>query len=289
MAGKKKKKRWWILLLLLIVAAAAFLLLRPDAQAQYATVQTTTGDVSTSFSFTGNITAPRRQSLSASAAATVKDVYVSANDTVASGDRLIKLSTGELYKSDIAGEVVRLAVQKDDVVTPGQELISIVDVSQLEVEISIDEYDVAAVAVGKPVEVTVNALELDCAGAIKSFNKEASTTGTLSTYTAIVSIDAPQGVLPGMQVEVRMVDKSATNAVLLKAEALQFDEQNLPFVLVSDGSKGHKRVYVETGVNNGTDVQITKGLASGETVYYTPTVTDLRLMMMRMGGGMRNE
>ena len=280
----KRRKRWWIVALIL-VAVAALLLLRPGAQAQYAQAQVTTGDISTEFSFTGNITAPRRQVIMSEAPATIKDVYVSANQTVQSGERLLKLSTGELIKSDIAGEVVSLDVQQDDVVAAGATLLTIVDVHRLEVDISIDEYDVAAVSIGKPVQVTVNALEQQCEGKVKSFNKEASTTGTLSTYTAVISIDAPQGVLPGMQVEVRMVDKAATGATLIKVEALQFDEQNRPFVLISDGQKGYGRVYVETGINNGTEVQILSGLTSGQTVYYTPTVTDMRLLMMRMGGG----
>ena len=72
---------------------------------------------------------------------------------------------------------------------------------------------------------------------------------------------------------------------LLPAEALQFDAQNRAYVL-KRGGNAYTETYVETGITDGASVEILSGVASGETVYYTPSADDA-LMMMRMGGGAR--
>ena len=285
-----KKKRKWLRLvipLVLIAAAVVFYMSRPGSGPRYAEAIASTGNISTTYSFTGNITAPQMQTLTASANATVRDIYVSANETVKSGDRIVRLSDGTTIKSDIDGEVVRLNVQKDSAVTSGSTLATIMDVTQLEVEISIDEYDVAAISIGKEVEVTVNALGITCPGTVASFDKNASTNGTLSTYAAVVAIDAPEGVLPGMQVEVKMLNQSAENVTLLSVDALQFDDQNRAYVLTRSGNGEYIETYVQTGINDGVSVEITSGLASGTAVYYTAAPsTDMAMPMMggeRMG------
>ncbi|OPZ68648.1 MAG: macrolide transporter subunit MacA [Firmicutes bacterium ADurb.Bin467] len=285
MAHKKRRALRWLIPLVLILVVVGFFALRPRASIRYIEAAAFTGDISTTYSFTGNIIAPRRQTISAPASATVKDVYVAANEQVKSGDRLIKLSTGAVLKSDLAGEIVRLNAREDDVVTPGMELMTIVDVDELEVEISVDEYDVEAVSIGKPVEITVNALGIDCGGTVKSLDKDADTSGGLSTYTAAIAVDAPEGVLPGMQVEVRMLNQSAAGVTLLKVDALQFSEDNRAYVLVKDANGKYVSRFVETGINDGANVEIRSGLASGETVYYAPGETDMMSMMMQMRGG----
>ncbi|MEA5015041.1 MAG: HlyD family efflux transporter periplasmic adaptor subunit [Candidatus Limiplasma sp.] len=281
-----KKKRKWLRLvipLVLIAAAVVFFMSRPGSGPRYAEAIASTGNISTTYSFTGNITAPQMQTLTTSANATVRDIYVSANETVKSGDRIVRLSDGTTIKADIDGEVVRLNVQKDSAVTSGSTLATIMDVTQLEVEISIDEYDVAAIAIGKEVEVKVNALGITCPGTVASFDKNATTNGTLSTYAAVVAMEAPEGVLPGMQVEVKMLDQSAENVTLLSVDALQFDAQNRAYVLTRSSNGEYVETYVQTGINDGSSVEITSGLASGTTVYYTAALS-MDMAMPMMGG-----
>ena len=292
LANKKKKGiTRWIFPLILVLAAVAIGIpyVLPSREAGYAQGVAYIGDISTTFSFTGNITAPRYQTIYAPAAATVRDVYVQANDTVRTGDRLCKLSTGELIKADISGEVVRLNMQKDDVVVSGAELITIMDVGNLEVTISIDEYDIGSVSIGKQVDVIINALGITCPGTIKSLDKDATTDKSLAVYSAVVSIDAPEQAFPGMQVEVKMQGQSAESVVLLSAEVLQFDELNRAYVLIRGGDDSHQRTYVETGVNDGSNVEIRAGITNGTVVYYPSKNNEVTAGMTMgrppMGGG----
>lgn len=285
MANRKRKWPRIVIPLALVLAAVVFFVTRPGSGTQYAEAVASVGNISTTYSFTGNITAPWKQTLTSPVNATVKEVYVAANDTVESGDRLVRLSDGTIIRSDIAGEVVRLDVKKDSAVKAGSELAMIMDVAHLEVEIAIDEYDVAAVAIGKEADVTVNALGVTCPGTIESFDKDATRDGTLSTYTAVVAIQAPQGVLPGMQVEVKMLNQSAENVTLLPVEAIQFDAQNRAYIRTRASNGEYVDVYVETGINNGVTVEIVSGIANGTTVYYKDTSgADAAATLPMMGG-----
>ena len=88
----------------------------------------------------------------------------------------------------------------------------------------------------------------------------------------------PDGILPGMRVDVKVMGACADDVLMIKMDALSFDEYNKPYVLV-DGAEGKERRYVETGINDGVYVQITGGLSEGETAYYTARLTELEEMM----------
>lgn len=286
MNAKKKKRVRWIVIGLIVLALAGYALFSPGAEMAYSQTQVAMGDISTTYSFTGSIVAPRTQTIAATAAGKVKDVYVEANQQVEEGDRVMKLSTGEVIKADIDGEVVSLNAEKDDPVTAGAVLAVIMDVSRMEAEIQVDEYDVAAIELGREVSVTVNALDITCEGTVKSFDKQSSSMGTMTSYTANVAFEVPENALPGMQVEVKMLNQQAENALLLKVDALQFDEQNQVYVLTKNANGEYVQTYVETGINDGSTVQIVSGLQNGQTVYYAAEL-DMAAMMAAMRGGMR--
>ncbi len=282
---KKRKAGKWVILALAVAALAGGYLMRSDETQSYAQTTVTTGDISTSFSFTGSVVAPRSQTIMASAPGKVKELCVAANEQVKEGDRLMKLSTGETLRADIDGEIVRLDVSEGDVVAAGDVLVSIVDGSRLEAQVSVDEYDVGAVESGREVQVTVNALGETVVGAISRFDKEATvaTGKTMAAYTAHIAFEAPEKTLPGMQVEVQMIDETAENTLLLKMDALQFDTQNRAYVLTKNADGEYVETHVETGISDGSNVQILSGLTAGQTVYYESF--DLMEMMMAMRGG----
>lgn len=286
MNAKKKKTLRWVVIGVVVIALAAGLFFRPGADAAYDQTQVTTGNISTTYSFTGSIVAPRSQTVTATASGKVRDVYVEANQMVEEGDRLMKLSSGETIRADIDGEVVSLNVEKDEPVTAGMALAVVMDVSRMEAEIEVDEYDVAAIELGREVSVTVNALDITCEGTVKSFDKQANAMGTMASYTANIAFDVPEKALPGMQVEVKMLNQSAENALLLKVDALQFDDQNQVYVLTKNADGEYVQTYVETGINDGSTVQIISGLQNGQTVYYAASL-DMMAMMEAMRGRMR--
>ena len=294
MAGRKKGAAGKILLVLLVAAAAAVGLYlyknRQRSEVDYKEETAVMGDVRVTYSFTGEITAPNKESVRAEAAGTIRDVYVAANQVITKGQRLVRMEDGTIYKSDIAGEVISLPVHKGDYVDSDQVLVTVSDLDRLEVEISIDEYDVDAVSPGMPVEVTVTALDKVCHGTITALNKQADTSGQIAYFNATVQLENTPGILPGMQVEAVLVKASAENVVTVHAQALQFTEQNEAYVLLSDGHGGQTMRQVDTGLTDGIMVEIRSGLAAGETVLYVDRDTSFQDLMRAFGqrGGNRS-
>lgn len=286
MKAKKRRPIKWVILLVIVLALAAGALMRPADTALYTETQVKRGEISTTYSFTGSLAAERTQTVTAAAADRVKNLYVEANAKVEEGDKLLRLMSGEVVKAEIDGEVVSLNVEKDDPVMPGSALMVIMDVERMEAKIQIDEYDAEAIGLGKEVSVTVNALDETVPGTIRSFSKQAVSMGTMAAYTASVQLDVPEKALPGMQVEVKMLNQKAENALLLKVDALQFDEENQVYVLVKNAEDEYEAVYIETGINDGSTVQILSGLEEGQTVYYSAGI-DMAALMQAMRGGMR--
>lgn len=284
MNGKKKKALRWIILLLIVLVIAGWLLLRPNAETAYSKTQVTTGDVRTTYSFTGSIVAPRSQTAVSGTSGKVKEVYVEANQMVDEGDRLVKLSSGETIRAEIDGEVAQLNVREDDMVAAGSVLAVIMDTALLEGEVLVDEYDVDAIELGKEVRVTVNALGETCAGTVKSFDKQSTIKGNMAAYTAHIEMDVPEKALPGMQIEAIMLKESAEDVLVLDVDALQFDSENKAYVLTKNADGALNATYVETGVNDGTRIEIVSGLQSGQTVYYAASIDIMELMMAMRGG-----
>lgn len=286
MKAKKKSPVKWIVLMVVVLALAAGTLMKPSEDAMYTEAKVTRGDISTTYSFTGSLAAARTQTAAAMTADRVKDVYVKANDQVEEGDRLIRMASGEIIKAETDGEVISLNVEEDDLVAAGSVLAVVMDIGRMEAKINVDEYDAEAIELGRAVSVTVNALDETVDGTIKSFSKQAVSMGTMAAYTAAVQLDVPEKALPGMQVEVKMLNEKAEDTLLLKVDALQFDEENRVFVLTKNEEGEYVQNYVETGINDGSMVQILAGLEEEETVYYAAGI-DIVALMQAMRGGMR--
>ena len=201
------------------------------------------------------------------------------NQQVKEGERLYRLESGETVEADIAGEVTGLYVEQGGVVTAGQTTAQIIDMSSLEIELNVDEYDVAAVAPGQEVQVNVLAPDVRFTGSVTALDKNGTASGGLSYYTVTVAFDAVENVYPGMQVSAKVLKEQAENVVLLRQDTVQFDDYNKPYVLVrgADGkSVEHKRVTV--GVSDGMNCEITSGLNAGDTVLKSSGMTMAELM-----------
>lgn len=283
----KKKRRWikWAVLLLAIAAGALLYMNMKEAEsAQYTPVEVTSGDMTVYYNFDGLVNAPKTQTVSAEAGGTVKNIYAAQNAQVKKGDRLFKLDGGETVKADMDGEITSLTIEEGSVVSVGQTIATITDMSRLNVEVEIDEYDIAAAQAGAEVEVRVLATDQVVMGRIASVDKNGTASGDLSYYTATVELgEMPEGMYPGMQVSAKILKAQAVGAVLLRADAIQFDAQNQPYVIMSAGEEGEtKAVPIVVGMSDGVNCEILEGVMPGDTVL-RPVTFGMPMMMMHIG------
>jgi len=279
-----KKKRMWIKWVILLVLAAAvaggFLIMSGRSNsAAYTEVPVTQGDLTTYYNFDGLVHAPRMQTLTAQQDGTVRTVYVSQNDTVRKGDRLYRLDGGETIEADIGGEVTGLYIEEGSVVSAGETVVQIIDMARLEVQLDVDEYDVKAVSPGSAVAVIILATDEKYDGVVSALDKNGTASGDLSYYTATVPMQEMQGAYPGMQVSAKVLRDQVTGAALLRADAVQFDEYNVPFVYVDKGGAEPEKVPVTVGVSDGVYCQIVSGVQAGDTVMKPTGMSMMELML----------
>ncbi len=267
----KKKRKWikWVVLALIVLAVAGWLIRvsKTTQEVAYTQVPVTTGSITTYYNFDGLVRAGRVQTLTAGAPGTVRTVYVSENQQVKKGDRLYRLEDGTTAEAEIAGEVTSLPIAAGDVVTAGQKMCEIIDMSRLKVELNVDEYDVGAVTPGTDVQITVLAREESFEGVVTALDKNGTASGDLSYYTATVEMSGAEGVYPGMQVSAKVLRGQAENVATIKLDAISFDEYNKPYVLVrrAEGQEPEK-VPVTVGVSDGLYAEIVSGVSAGDTV-----------------------
>jgi HlyD family secretion protein len=186
---------------------------------------------------------------------------------VKAGDKLIRLSNGETLEANFDGKVNLLNVEKGDSVSMGQELIQIVDFTNMQVTMRVDEYDIAAIAVGQECRVTVTALGTTFNSTISHINRIPSNSQGTAYYTVTADFVVTDNVLPGMQVSVVIPKEEAKGVVVLSKSALSFDQRNSAFVYKKDEDGNMVQHPVEIGVDNDNYVEILSGVESGETVY----------------------
>ena len=282
----KKKRKWikWVILAAVVLLIVAWMMLfnKTSESIAYSQMTAQQGDLTTYFNFDGTVRAKRSQTITAQAADTVKTVYVAQNAQVKKDDRLYKTESGLTVRAGIDGEVTGLYVHEGDVIAAGEKTAEIMDLDDLEVRLSVDEYDVAAMIPGTPIDVTVLALDRSFSGTVTSLDKNGTASGDLSYYTAYADLEDAEGVYPGMQVCAKVLRSQALGATILKTDAIQFDDYNRPYVLMySADGKDTVRVSVGVGVSDGVYCEITEGLKPGDTVL-VPSGMSMQQIMEQM-------
>jgi HlyD family secretion protein len=156
------------------------------------------------------------------------------------------------------------------------------DLNQLQVTAQVNEADMAKVALGQPVQFTLNAFPGQTfSGKVAEIQPLGSSSNNVVSYNVTCSIDpTTTKLLPGMTANVTIVTQQASNAVLVPAAALAFAQSAASnsiaapvatqgstnaSVLVQQNGKAVRRP-VQTGLSDGNRTEIIAGLQSGERV-----------------------
>ena len=256
--SKKLVKRIITTLVVLLVLGGVGIYLYDSMQQAavitYDSYTASVGSISNALAFSGSLQTVNSQTCTAVGNTSVRTVYVTEGQSVKKGDRLMRLANGESFTADFDGIVNQVYVEKDDDVTAGTQLVQVADFTHLKVSVRVDEYDIGEVAVGQSCTVTCTSTEKVYDSTIASINYISASAGNVAYYTTTAYVDVDEGVYPGMQVTISITQSEALDVVVLKEDALSFDAQNNPYVLVKDASGAYVEQTVEVGVSNGNYV-----------------------------------
>ncbi len=188
-------------------------------------------------------------------------------------------------------------------------LLTIADMSTVNVEVKVDETEIDKVAVGQPVKVKVDALgDIEVNGKVTQKTPlavgKSQTTGGLSTninvqeakeFRVVIELvdlteDVRNSLRPGMSATSIITTKTVENVIAIPLQAViekrpdaspsptiegnapETVEKPKPIkgVYVLEGNKV-KFIAVETGITGESDIQITSGLSEGQDVITGPS------------------
>lgn len=292
---RSKKKNWIVIVIIMIgiICVVVALLNRPKA-ASYESTVAKTGDITTYYSFSGNVETKNRQTVMSEKVMQISKINFKEGDTVKVDDVLIETSTGDEIKSKIDGVITNVNTEENEQVMAGIKLMEIVDNNNLEINVKVDEYDISALTVGKKTAIKIGALDKEITGKVKSMSLEGQTVNGVTYFTATIDLAKDSDVKIGMSAEVKLISEQVTGVVTLPMTAIQFDDNNSPYVLKEDEQGAAVKTQITTGINDGTTAQIKSGVSNNETVLYTktPATTGMGFgagMGTRSNGGGDNE
>lgn len=238
----------------------------------YTEVKTTTGNLATNYSFTGSIEAKNRQTVFADKTIQIKAINVQEGEQVSTDTVLMTTVMGGEIKSKLAGEVSSIYADENAQLMPGTKLLDIVDYSDLQLKVQVDEYDLSAVSTGKEATVTIHSLSKDVSGKITTVSKEGEYANGVTTFTATITLTNDSNLRVGMSAEAKVINQSVTNVVILPMSAIQFDANNSPYVLIKDSTNVPRTVGITVGLNDGVHAEIKNGVTANDTVLVPPVV-----------------
>lgn len=168
---------------------------------------------------------------------------------------------------------------------------SIASATEASVSINVDELDILSVKEGQTATVTLDALDgQEFEGTITEVSNEASSGNSSAKYPVTITFEKTEDMLLGMSAYATIHVNEAEDAVLIPVDALQ-EKGDSTFVYTKKDSDGNLsgEVEVETGISNGSQVEITSGLEEGDTVYYLKAESSDTSSGQNMPGGMEGQ
>ncbi len=186
------------------------------------------------------------------------------------------LST-EIVRAPFAGTVYSLPVKQFDFVPSGDELVSLADLTRMEVRAYFDEPEIGKLHMNDSVVITWDAKpNLVWHGHIVRTPTTVQTYGTRNVGECLIAVDDATGdLLPNTNVNVKVTTQQIYHVLSLPREALHTQGAD-NFVFLVQGTSLVKRP-VKVGALNLLTVQILSGLSNGDTVALAAINSDVDL------------
>lgn len=207
---------------------------------------------------------------------------------------LTNLGYTKIY-SPVDGVVVSKSVEEGQTVAASYQTPSIAeiarDLTQMQVEVNVDEADIGGVNDGQSAVFTVDAYPtLTFNGEVTQVRLSPTEEDNVVTYTVIVKVQNPDGkLLPGMTANVSLILENRDNVLVVPNSAFRFKptvagaqvevgppgpggpKQNIaavtkPAVYTLDKKKQPVKIEVEKGITDGEHTEIISGIDEGASV-----------------------
>jgi len=152
--------------------------------------------------------------------------------------------------------------------------MTLIDPREVRVDVTVDETDVAKIAVGKTANITFDALPgRTFRGKVISIAPNGTLTQGVVNYPVSISIDTRNQVLPGgMTASATITIDEKNDVLVVPNRAVRRSGRDQVVDVVGADGKPLPRT-VKTGVQNDQFVEISEGLSEGEQIIIASTTT----------------
>jgi HlyD family secretion protein len=144
------------------------------------------------------------------------------------------------------------------------------DIARVFVRGKVDEADIGRVRIGQPASITTETFrDRVFQGGVTQISPIGVDKDNVTTFEVKVSIDNPGKELKAnMTANAEIILEEFPNSVLVPEAAVFYDDRHNASVDLLDSSSrtGRTRVPVQTGVGNGTKMQVVRGIDAGDKV-----------------------
>ncbi|MHB8075779.1 efflux RND transporter periplasmic adaptor subunit [Desulfosporosinus fructosivorans] len=191
--------------------------------------------------------------------------------------KIAQVQQGQMvYKASIAGTVIEVNAQEGNLSPVQQPLVSVADLSQMNVESRLNELDAGKVRIGGKVTISSKLLgKTPAQGTVTEISPQAVATASVqgnSSATVGVKIhldQVPAGLKPGFSVNIQMI-VSTKEGVLAVPQEVLFQEGKKNFVYLIQAGKLVK-TEVLIGIGTETHQEISSGLKAGDLIVLNPS------------------
>lgn len=201
--------------------------------------------------------------------------------------------SGQSAGSSTAGSASTSDTQSgtEDADTQSITALTVSPEEHMNLAVSVDELDILSIALDQKAEVTFDAIEDETfEGTITGISDSASVNGGVAKYTVDITIPKSDSMKVGMNASATITIEDKQDILLIPVSALQEVGDRVFVYTEQDEQTGAPsgETEVETGLSDGSNVEIVSGLEEGDTVYYmrTETTGEDSDSGMGMGGGM---
>ncbi len=275
--GKSRKKILIILVILILVAAAVFFVQKRKPDKQEAEITTTESQavkmtIENSIESDGQIVSALEEDVLPHTSYYLDEVKVEQGDAVKEGDVILTYTNGYKMEApyDCVVETWELPNAEEQLTTDHYVTIAGVDVMMMELSVSEDE--VAELELGEPATITVDATGKSYDSEVSYISQVGSYSNGSSSFTVRVSFDNDGKVKLGMSASADIPLNKAENVIAVPVGAVN-TRGGSSFVTVKNGEE-EETVEVDTGISNGSFIEIKSGLNEGDTVLVTVSEDD---------------
>jgi HlyD family secretion protein len=215
----------------------------------------------------------RTQRLEAIGAVTTQALDTSRSDhsvAQAAYEDAVSQLNDTVIRSPINGQVIGKPTPAGQAVAPGVStpmvLLTVADMSKMQIETQVDESDIGKIQVGQKVTFTVDAYPTKTfSGVVSNVSQKATVVSNVVYYKVLVDVDAAENLLkPTMTARVSIHVAERKNTLIVPLAAVKSNNNGQYVVAVKNNNT--ENMPVTTGIAGDSKIEIVSGLAEGDEI-----------------------